>query len=238
MNAFATICVVDVDARVPLVDRQKYAAAQQRQLVEQVAPSWGRFCGVRAATPDKPPLPGEVQVRLLDRPTTDGAFGYHDRLPDGTPIAYVFVGLARETGELWTSIASHEVLELLLNPGLSRCVQTSRGFEAVEVCDAVEQDLVYIDGVALSNFLLPEAFEPPDSARSVKFDYMGLMKTWDEVRPGGYTQFYDPRKGWVQFGEMSAYRTHVSKAGLSRGARRRALLRRPLWRRALSFLGF
>ena len=229
MNAFATVCIIDVDARIPLAERKAYAAAQQEQILLDVAPVWGRLAGVRAATPDQPPKTGEIQIRLLDKPTADGALGYHDQLDDGTPIAYVFCGLARELGDEWTTVASHEVLELLIDPLLRRCAQTPRGFEIVEICDASEQDSYSRQGVLLSNFLYPEAFEPPKNTTGVKFDHLGLLQSWDEVRPGGYAQYYDPKKGWQQIGQMSAYRTAMAELGLSRGVRRRKRTKRPSW---------
>lgn len=221
-SGFASIVVIDVDAKIPLEERVAYARAQTRQILEHFAPFWGRVCGVRAATPDQPPRVGEIQLKLIDQPTVNGALGYHDVTPDGTPIAYVFTGLARSLGEEWTTIASHEVLEVLADPYLHRAVQTQFGFAATEVCDAVEQDSYLIDGVALSNFNTPEYFEPPANLKGVRLDYMGLCKEPGEVRPGGYSQLYDPNQGWIQIGAASAYRVAAKRAGVSRSLRRRA----------------
>jgi hypothetical protein len=159
---FESLVVVDVDAGTSLEERTAYASAQQQQVAVDLAPAWRlEPIPVRVATPQAPPLAGEVQIRLMNQPTLAGALGYHDQLPDGTPIAYVFVGLARQCGARWESVASHEVCELLVDPYLRRCVQASDGFWDCEVADRVESDSYPILGVPMSNFNTPACFEPP-----------------------------------------------------------------------------
>lgn len=243
--------VVDVDAGVPLDERRAYAAAQQIQLRQHIAPSWqgDTTMAVRAATPDAPAKPREVQIRLIKDAPADqqGAVAYHDELPDGTPVIYVFVGLAKQCGDPWTQPASHEVAEVVGDPRLLLSVQTPRGFCAREIADAVEGDVYFvgvtIDGkpwrVALSNFCLPEWFEPPKDTAGVEYDWMGLCKAAGELRPnGGYAQYFDPKRGWVMQGEMRAYRARLAELGISRGVRRSDTARVPWWRRLLTLLAF
>lgn len=226
---YTTIVVVDIDAKVPLIERQAYAAAQQRQLREHLAPVWGLdpLVSVRVATPDAPPAVGEAQLQLIDQPTMDGALGYHDALPDGTPIDYIFVGLARQLGEAWTSVASHEALEMSVDPFGRRAVQMSDGFWDQEVADRVERTTYSVDGVLLSNFNTPQCFEPPTNRAGVKYDWLGLSTRENQVLAGGYAQRFDPKKGWTQVGTASAYRTAIAQCGASRGARRRAATPQP-----------
>lgn len=219
---FDTLVVIDVDAQVPLLERQAYAAAQQRQLREHLAPRWGTspLVTVRVATPDAPPRAGEAQLQLIDKPTMDGAEGYHDETPDGVPVDYVFVGLARQLGQAWTSIASHEALEMSVDPFGRRAVQMPDGFWDMEVADRVEQTSYTIDNVLMSNFNTPQCFEPPQNRSGLVFDFLNRSTQPNQVLAGGYAQRFDPHKGWTQVGEMSAYRTTISDVG--RGARRRA----------------
>jgi hypothetical protein len=220
-GAILKFVVVDVDAHVPTDEVIAYAHAQQRQLLEH----WGLYHEglglVRSATAH-PVEDGDVEVQLIDKPTQDGALGYHDRKPDGTPIIYVFVGLAKQLGENWTSVASHEVLEVMGDPDLNLTVEMNDGFWDHEVCDRVEQDSYVVDGVELSNFNTPACFAPPAKLDDVKFDHLGLSKKPNDVRPGGYAQRFDPKKGWEQIGTASEYRQAMQELGLSRGARRRA----------------
>jgi len=235
--------VVDVDAKVPLADRQAYAAAQQRQLREHIAPAWqgDTAMAVRAATPEAPPQAGEVQIRLIGVAPKDqqGALGFHDALPDGTPVIYVFLDLATLYGDPWTSIASHEVCEVVGDPRLRLAVEMADGsFWDREIADRVEADTYYIDDVPLSNFNYPEAFEPPQDTAGVQYDQCNLSKRPNEVRPGGYAQKFDPKQGWTQVGEMRGYRAHVAKLGLSRNMRRRTrYLRLSWWQRLLARFG-
>lgn len=237
MATFKGIVIIDVDAKIPLAERVAYASAQTDQLKWDFEPEWEiEGLPVRVATPEAPPLKGEIQMRLLDKPTLDGALGYHDRLEDGTPIAYVFCGLAKMYGDNWTSIASHEALELSADPFLSRCVQMKDGFWDMEICDRVEQDTYVRNGVLLSNYNTPECFEPPTTVAGVKFDHLGLSTAPNQVRPGGYSQKFDPAKGWQQVGVMSAYRSHLAALGMSRGKKRIVETPRPsFWRRLFSF---
>lgn len=222
MSGIWSFVVVDVDAGVSVADMQKYAAAQQRQVVEHWFPYWGSIGTVRVASRDFPVRADEIQIQLLDKPTMDGALGFHDESKSGIPIIYVFVGLARQFGDAWTSIASHEVLETLGDPYLRKSVQMTDGFWDLEVADRVEGDSYEIDGVKLSNFNTPQCFEPPPDLTNVKYDWLGLSTKANEVRPGGYEQHFDPKEGWVMTtnGEKSAYRTKLAELGLSRGARR------------------
>jgi hypothetical protein len=217
--------VVDIDAGVPLVERTAYAAAQQRQLREDFAPTWdglGLLDEVRAATPATPALAGEIQIQLHAQPpaTVQGALAIHDRLPDGTPVAHVYVALARQAGDPWTVPASHEALELRGDPRLHACVELDDGTVwDREVCDRVEGDVYTLDGVALSNFNTPEAFEP-SGAKGEQFDHLDLSTKPNEVRSGGYAQRFDPAKGWTMVGSMRLYRAALATAGLGRPARR------------------
>lgn len=230
------IVIVDIDAGLTLAERKEYAAAQQAQLVEDLCPAWDiEPLHVRAADPSDLPRPGEIQVQLMNKPTLDGALGYHDSMPDGTPIAYVFVGLAKQFGDEWTSVSSHEVCEFTVDPYLRRAVQMEDGFWDVEVCDRVEQESYVKSGITLSNFNTPACFEPPTFREGIRYDFLGLSTKPNEVRPGGYAQHFDTAKGWVQLtnGHMSDYRVELRALAMSRGARRAIATPRPSWIRRL-----
>lgn len=238
-------CVVDVDVGLPTDEKLAYALAQTIQLQQHLAPAWNadRSQTVRVAIPAAPPLKGEVQIRLMKNATQAGALGYHDQQPDGTPIIYVFVLLAKQYGDAWTSVASHEVGEVLGDPRLRRSTQTSKGFCALEICDAVEADIYIIEvtvgpsvwKVAMSNFCLPAWFEPSQSNPGEKYDYLGLCKTPGEVRGGGYAQYFDQQTGWQMVNQMRVpgYRDDLRKMGIGRSTKRTGPVKRPWWKRLL-----
>ena len=146
--------VVDVDAGVPLAEREAYAAAQQRQLREHFAPLWdglGESSCVRAATPATPPLAGEVEIRLQKTVTMQGALAYHDCKPDGTPICYVFTELIEQAGDTWTSAASHEVLETMGDARLHLCVELDDGtIWDREVCFTGDTKISLLNGTEVA----------------------------------------------------------------------------------------
>ncbi len=223
MTRFApSVVLVDDHSGLTAGEIEEAAAALQRQVVEHLAPAWNLVATVRsAAGHSRPPDDDEIQIRLLDRPTLDNALGYHDRTDSGQPIAYVFVGLCREYGMSWTSVASHEILELLCDPYLHLCVQFDDGtIWDREVADRVEADSYLVDGVEVSNFNFPACFEPPTNREDVRYDFLGSSTYPNEIRPGGYAQRFDPDRGWVQIGMMRPYRLKLKELGLSRRARK------------------
>lgn len=225
--------VVDIDAGTTAAERLAYAQAQQDQVNLDFGPAWEFPLStvVRVASSPTDVKTGEVEVRLIDKPTMDGAIGYHDQKPDGTPIIYVFVGLAKQLGEEWTVCASHEVLEVLGDPRLRLCVELGDGtIWDHEVCDRVESLSYKRNGVSLSNFNTPQCFEPdPTPQPGVKYDFMGASTAPNQTLAGGYSQQYTTGQGWSmhQVGAMSAYRKALLNMGIGRVARRQA--RNPSW---------
>lgn len=220
--------IVDQTGR-PAAELLAAAAALTKQSASFSLPQpwgWGQAWTVRVASAVAPVMPMECPVYLLEVPDAPGALGYHDRTPQGGPLVKVFPALDAVDGVPWTVTASHELAEATVNPLLRRAVQGADGkFRAHEVSDAVEQDTYKIDGVAVSNYVLPAYFEPLSGAQ-LKLDYMGLVKAPLELRPGGYEQVWDPAsQSWSQNvnGQKRPARATMDAMGLSRGARRSAL---------------
>lgn len=221
--------VVDLSGAVPHADVSAYAAAQQRQLREHYA---ARYDGdgiddeVRAADRPNDIQPDEFPIRLRMSstvPQIQGALGEHAL--DGADI---LLDLCQKYGQDWRSTASHEVIEARTDRRLHACIELDDGsIWDKEACDRVEAESYDVDGVPLSNFNTPEAFEPPPAgspAPSVggAYDWMGTSTKPNEVRQGGYAQQYTPGQGWQQVGAMRPYRAELAAMGLSRGAKRKA----------------
>jgi len=204
-----------------------YAAAQLRQVNEQFAlpPPLGYGMGVKQIRVGKPSdiQPDEWVLGLYEHPDMAGALGYHDVTASGKPVMKVFPKLDMNDGADWRVTCSHEVLETLQDPEICLCAQAPDGkFWAYEICDFVECDIYSIDGVPLSNWNTPAAFEPPQNLTGIKFDWMGLSKHPHENRPGGYGQYWTDG-GWQQvFGmKARAFRRGLAKEH-GRGFQRRA----------------
>lgn len=198
-----TIVLVD-RMSTPRRNLPAVAAALQRQVNEHFGlprpVGWGITATVRAASKRWPAKPTEWQLLLLDQPDVAGALGYHDVTSAGMPIMKVFPLLDAQDGVEWSTTASHEILEALADPELVWCAQDPRGIMfAAEVGDPVQSERYLIDNIAVSNFVTPYYFAPPpDASKAVgKMDHMGTVKAPYEVRPGGYTQYFDLQHGWV-----------------------------------------
>lgn len=217
---FPRVALVDHTGTYGVAELMRVAEALQVQVMRDFALpppyGWGLPAAVRAA---HLALPHEWVLGLFADADQPGALGYHDETPTGMPLAKVFPFV--DSSAPWSSIASHELLEMLADPLVCRAAQAADGrFFALEVCDAVEEDLYDVDGVRVSDFVLPAYFEPPRSTSGLKLDHLGLIKSPYELRPGGYNQWYSPGDGWqmVQADRRSAYRGAVT----GRAARRRA----------------
>jgi hypothetical protein len=188
--------------------------AINRQIAHDFEPYWSlaaelRLEGHSGAAPDKlslPDLRGDAVLYLWDEVDLDGALGYHDLNGRGIPFGFVFTSIAAEIGEPWSVTLSHEALELIgdaaanllvMGPHPSEPQRTV--FHWYEMCDAVQAESYPVDGVDVSNFLLPLYFtgEPEAGSRN---DFLGRLHGGQAlqsfgINPGGYVGFFDPQTG-------------------------------------------
>ncbi len=184
------ICVQNESTSVSDADLRRTLRALQKQIVRDFAPAWGLTAKLelgrrRART---------LSVVIRDRSDEAGDLGYH--FLEGYPVTYVFaLDDIEEYGE-YTSTLSHELLEMVADPGVNLYadgfVRVAHGRQRkamipYEVCDAVEENLYRIDGVHVSDFLLPEWFEPEHKGRGLTMDFLGVIRRPFELAPGGYT---------------------------------------------------
>jgi hypothetical protein len=95
---------------------------------------------------------------------------------------------------------SHEALELIADPEVNLLVAGQHPspnikrnvFHWYEMCDAVQNDNYEIDGVTVSDFVLPLYFTGSDEYTG-RNDFLGSPKLKSfGTNPGGYIGFYDP----------------------------------------------
>lgn len=221
MSVFPSFCLVDHTKRFTTPELTRAALALLAQVNRDVAPAppfgYGLSCFVHAS---QAPQPFEWQIGLFTDPDQPGALGYHDETPSGLPLAKVFPFL--DPSQPWTVTASHELVETLVDPLICKVAQSPIDGKmwAYEPCDAVEQDTYEINGVTVSNFVLPPYFETPRQWQKLKLDHLGLVKRPLELRPGGYGQFFEPGTGWQQVlaDRQSGYRAALKN---SRSERRK-----------------
>lgn len=173
---------------------QGFCAAMQRGLDGVFAPALNRsalFQYGDAADVS----PGDLVLGLFRDPDQPGALGYHD--PAG--IGKVFPVLDAQDGADLSQTIDHELKEMLEDLLCDNSKQSPDGrFWADECCDAVEQDAFQIDGVPLSNFVLPSWYSGDGSRWGGRYDYLGKLTAPLTVTAGGYCQWFDPASGWQQ----------------------------------------
>lgn len=170
--------------------------AVNEQVRRDFAPIWQTY-GVVYAGRDLAGAPDhawKIVVRDQPGPQDQGFLGEHDTTAGGNvPRGMVFAQFSEQHGSPWSSVLSHEVLEMLGDPWVNRYVMhaPARGAPQMwyqEVCDPVQGDL-YEDpqlGVQLSDFVLPNYFT--DGAHG-PYDFRNLLKRPFEIRAGGYAGY-------------------------------------------------
>lgn len=193
---------------------QRVIRAINRQIQEDFEPYWSlgamlRLEGRSETAPSKlalPDLRGDAILYLWDDTDIDGALGYHDQNARGIPYGFVFTAISEQLGEPWSVTLSHEALELIADPEVNLLVMGPHPahpgktvFHWYEMSDAVQNETYQIDGIAVSNFVLPLYFTP-NNEKGSRNDFLGTIsggKTLVSfgVNPGGYVGFFDPETG-------------------------------------------
>lgn len=179
---------------VPQADFVRIVAGVNAQVRRDLAPAWQRYAVVYAGKLDAATAPATWRLVVRDQPDPRdaGSLGLHTTAGDGhVPTGQVFAQFSEQHGVPWSTVLSHEVLEMLCNEWVNTLVlhQDPAGPQLWfrEVCDPVQGDHYEgPDGVTLSNFVLPEYYV--DGADG-PFDHMGRVRRPFEVRPGGYAAF-------------------------------------------------
>jgi hypothetical protein len=209
-----TILVCNESTVVADADAKKAIAAVQKQIDGHYAPVWGTPA-LLVFQSGKPPA-GVECVHILDTSDVAGALGYHDLAPGLFPEGFVFAKTSADDSSPWTVTLSHEVLEQLVDPWAYSCVPVgswdgSPALLALETCDAVENDTYLIDGVSVSNFILPAWFNfsnPPGT----KVDYLGKLTAPLTMDAGGYTAYTFDLVNWKQdFARQASEKSRFSR---------------------------
>jgi len=164
-------------------DRAALLAGLQTYVDEHLGPVWlkGARVVLKAGADE-----GDWPLYFLDDADQAGALGYHTD-PDGAgpkpPMGFVFVRTAIVDGNPVSFVASHELAEMLVDPGCNLGALTPRGrWAALEVCDPVEREGFILGGLIMANFVYPAWFGQPGS----RFDHGNTCQHAYEIRPGGY----------------------------------------------------
>ena len=169
-------------AKTPLgVDLDALIAAMQAFVDQDVAPVWGTPAKLVKSSDF---LAGKWAMVFLDDADQPGALAYHDLTPDGLPLAKVFVKTTIANRGLVSVSASHELVEMLVDPAINLMTTgpDPKTVYAYESADPVEELSFPVNGIPMTDFVYPAYFETFHKAGSVQFD----KATQERLRALGY----------------------------------------------------
>jgi hypothetical protein len=175
-NQATTALGVDLDALI---------AAMQAYINNNIVPIWGTPANLVKTTGFQP---GAWAMIFLDNADQAGALAYHDLTPDGFPEAKVFVKTTLANNDLVSVSASHELVEMLVDPAINLL---STGPDrttvyAYESADPVEALSFPVNDIQMSDFVYPSYFEDFRQPGSVQFDQMNQVNQPFQILQDGY----------------------------------------------------
>jgi hypothetical protein len=186
------------------VDFDDLIAALQKFIDEHFVPVWGTPAKL---VKGRKPRKRAWTLVFLDNARHAKLLGMHRAEYNGMPIAKVFVKATLDQKKLGhdekvSVIASHELAEMLADPGYNLWAKGPRGaFYSYEVCDAVEEEHgFFIDGIPMSDFVYPAYFQMFQKSTQAQFDHLKRISEPFEILEGGYSQVREQGKLTIKFG--------------------------------------
>lgn len=188
------------------------AAALQKQVSRDLAPAWDLEGTVSPFVRLEDVPLGFWPVIVRDDIEVDAAGVHCDQ--NGQPFA--LVSMSRH----WSITASHEVLEILVDPFGRRMVSgpspkpgQGRVDYLVEVADPVGDQTYQVNGIAVSDFCTPRYFDPMQSP-GVQYSFTGAIDGPRQVIENGYLTWHDPvGNEWWQLSRFAPGPPRVNSLG-------------------------
>jgi hypothetical protein len=211
--------------------------ALQDQVTDHFRPAWGIDAELKVIHDEGPikctemcssctPPPESWWLLIVDNSDVAGVLGYRDTTDKGLPLAKVFAETANGYGLSWTVTASHELLEMLADPGMSLAAVrptddptiASGRMYAYEVCDPCGNDEYPIgkNNIRVANFVYPawfQWFQDPKWSNNENTQFMhknhNTVKAPFQLQPGGQISVLDIPcgSGWYQIFEKEKEKT-------------------------------
>jgi hypothetical protein len=187
---------------------QTVAQALSIQVTRDVQPVWGVQANVMPLQSASKIPPGIWPIFLMKNlPPGEGGFHLDKH---NQPYAEV---IATPDDDSWTIDASHELIEMLVDPAGNRLqpsfsidVQNGKIVDGmdqyaylVEACDPCEADqyAYQIAGVAVSDFLTPHFYDPAATA-GTRYSFTGAITQPRQILPGGYISWLNQETDQMQ----------------------------------------
>jgi len=191
--------LVDTTGHVSVELMQAAAAALNIQVTRDLPQFWNVQASVQYL-PHSSKIPAGVWPVQLVRTLPPGEGGFHlDK--HNQPYAKV---IATASDDSWTIDASHETIEMLVDPSGNR-MQSSTSIEIVdgkvqdgtgqfnylvEACDPCEANGYgySIQGIVVSDFLTPHYYDPIVTP-GTRYSFTGALTAPRQMLPGGYISY-------------------------------------------------
>jgi hypothetical protein len=200
--------LVDTTGTIDTQTMVAAAAALNIQVTRDLPQYWTVNATV-AYLPDPHNIPQGVWPVQLVKELPPGEGGFH-MTRHNQPYAKV---IATPGTNEWTVDASHETVEMLVDPNGNR-LQTSTSIEIagrdirdgdarfeylVEACDPCEADpyTYQIDGVRVSDFITPHFYDLEETP-GARYSFTGAITRPRQILPGGYISWTDPQTNEMQ----------------------------------------
>ncbi|WP_052200718.1 hypothetical protein [Terriglobus sp. TAA 43] len=203
------IGLIDVSGQIDKDLMQAASIAFNLQVTRDLPQFWPVTATV-IYLPDPSKLPVGIWPVRLVKSLPPGEGGFHADMHK-QPYAQV---VASKNDPSWTIDASHEILEMLIDPYGNR-IQSSVAIEVVdgqirdgtgqfgylvEACDPCEDnDHAYtINGIAVSDFITPRFYDPV-ATLGTRYSFTGSLTSPRQILPGGYISWVNPETNeWQQ----------------------------------------
>jgi hypothetical protein len=198
-------------ATTPLgVDLEALTRALQRFTDDCVAPVWGtpaRLVTTRDFRKDA------WAIVFLDDADEANALAYHELTPDGLPVSRVFVRTIQRARESLSVSASHELVEMLVDPAINLWANGPDPDQmwAYETADPVEALSFDVDGFAMTDFVFPSWFEGFRRPRSTQFDWMKKTDRPYQILRDGYQIVWENGRTSEIFGSAAKRRAFAKE---------------------------
>lgn len=193
------IAIVNSSSLIDNADAETMTAAVAEQVTRDAAPIWERPPAQVVFYADATKVPIDAHgIAIVDtiNDQPKGVLGFHTEDKGGKLWGVVAAkpeldaGGKATTGD-WSvsSVLSHEVLEMFVDPNCNLWANDGKGrVYSFEVCDPVEAPTYVVNGVSVSNFVTPAWFDPL-AAANAQFDKLGKVEQAFAILKGGYVVY-------------------------------------------------
>jgi hypothetical protein len=202
MTRHYNIALVSNSPSLPFAELAPAAAAISKQTQRDVAPLWN-VSATLTPFPSAAAVPvGYYRVTIEDNIDEPGAAGFHTD-ENNQPYALIQYDIG------WSVTLSHETLELLVDPFGNRLypgvIAGARVQILEEICDPPENFSYTIDGVSVSDFVLPEYFSAAPR-KNHSYSFLDNCTAPYQVPDGGYISYIANNEWWqiTNFGAIES----------------------------------